>query len=59
MIGNNKYRNFDENFSLANKTAIITGATNGIGFEIAKMFARKGANIVSFDLKKSKELEQL
>ncbi|PXV95506.1 NAD(P)-dependent dehydrogenase (short-subunit alcohol dehydrogenase family) [Lachnotalea glycerini] len=58
MIVNNKYRNFDENFSLANKTAIITGATNGIGFEIAKMFARKGANIVSFDLKKSKELEQ-
>lgn len=52
----NKYQEFNENFSLQNKTAVITGATGGIGIEIAKMFARKGANIVCFDLKKSDEL---
>lgn len=44
------YRSFDENFSLAGKTAVITGAASGIGYEIAKMYARKGASIVSFDL---------
>lgn len=44
------YRNFDEDFSLEGKTAIVTGAASGIGFEIAKMYARKGANVVSFDL---------
>lgn len=53
-----KLRNFDENFSLEGKTAIVTGASNGIGIEIAKMFARKGADIVSFDLKESDELKQ-
>lgn len=52
-----KYKNFSENFSLKNKTAVITGAANGIGLEIAKMFARKGADIVSFDMKRSQELE--
>lgn len=54
----NMYRCFDENFSLEGKTAIVTGASNGIGIEIAKMFARKGANIVGFDLKESDELKK-
>lgn len=54
----NKYRNFDENYSLEGKCAIITGASNGIGMEIAKMFARKGADILSFDLKESEELKE-
>lgn len=44
------YRNFNEDFSLEGKTAIVTGAASGIGYEIAKMYARKGANVVSFDL---------
>lgn len=44
------YRSFNENFELTGKTAIITGASSGIGNEIAKMYARKGANIISFDL---------
>ena len=44
------YRNFNEDFSLAGKTAIITGAASGIGYEIAKMYARKGADVVSFDM---------
>lgn len=53
-----KYKNFNEDFLLKNKTAVITGAANGIGIEIAKMFARKGADIVSFDMKRSLELEE-
>lgn len=44
------FKGFNENFSLQGKNAIITGAANGIGFAIAKMFARKGCNIVAFDL---------
>ena len=44
------YRNFNEDFSLEGKTAIVTGAASGIGYEIAKMYARKGANVVSFDI---------
>ena len=44
------YRNFDENFTLEGKTAIVTGGASGIGYEIAKMYARKGANVVCFDL---------
>lgn len=51
------YRNFNEDFSLAGKTAIITGAASGIGYEIAKMYARKGANVVSFDLSEPKDME--
>ena len=31
---------------LANKTALITGSTSGIGLGIAKALARQGANIV-------------
>ena len=31
---------------LANKTALITGSTSGIGLGIAKSLARQGANIV-------------
>ena len=49
MSGLNKYQTFDENFSLAGKTAIITGTCGGIGIQIAKMFARKGANIAAVD----------
>ena len=37
------YRNFDENFSLEGKTAIVTGGASGIGYEIAKMYAREGS----------------
>lgn len=57
-MGDWKYKNFNEDFSLENKAAVITGAANGIGIEIAKMFARKGADIVSFDMKRSLELEE-
>lgn len=31
---------------LTNKTAIVTGASSGIGYEAAKLFASEGANVV-------------
>ena len=33
-------------FSLAGKTALITGASRGIGLAIARMYAQAGANVV-------------
>ena len=38
--------NFDINFSLENKVALITGAGRGIGKSIAHLFALKGADLV-------------
>lgn len=37
-------------FSIAGKTAIVTGAANGIGLAIARQFAEKGANVVFADM---------
>jgi len=42
--------NFDTGFGLAGKTAIVTGAANGIGEAIARMFAGKGANVLLADI---------
>ena len=35
---------------IRNKTAFVTGAEKGLGREIAKVFAREGANVVIFGL---------
>ena len=51
------FTGFNEDFSLAGKHAVISGAASGIGLEISKMFARKGADIVAFDLTEATELE--
>ncbi|MDR3211935.1 MAG: D-threitol dehydrogenase [Planctomycetota bacterium] len=44
------FQPFDENFSLKDKIALVTGAGAGIGEAISLMFARKGADIVAVDL---------
>lgn len=45
--------------SLKDKTAIVTGATRGIGKAIALMLAKEGANVVFTYLKSSQEAEEL
>jgi len=37
-------------FSIAGKTAIVTGAANGIGLAIARQFAENGANVMFADM---------
>ena len=44
--------------SFKNKTAIVTGASNGIGMEIGKKFLKAGANVVFSDYAKF-DLESL
>lgn len=41
-------------FSLDGKTAIITGAANGIGLEIARHFSDRGANVMLVDMDEEK-----
>jgi NAD(P)-dependent dehydrogenase (short-subunit alcohol dehydrogenase family) len=43
----------DLDFSLKDKTALVTGAANGIGKAIVEAFARKGANLVLVDMNDS------
>jgi NAD(P)-dependent dehydrogenase (short-subunit alcohol dehydrogenase family) len=50
-----EYRDFDKNYSLENKNAIITGGANGIGYAIALLYAEKGANVFLFDIAKNGE----
>lgn len=44
------YYGADTEFSLAGKTAIITGGAAGIGYATAEFFAKKGVNLVLADL---------
>jgi len=41
-------------FSIAGKTAIVTGAANGVGLAIARHFAGHGANVVFADMDESR-----
>lgn len=41
-------------FSIKGKTAIVTGAANGIGLAIARQFADRGANVMCADMDEKK-----
>lgn len=46
-------------FSIAGKTAIVTGAANGIGLAIGRLFAEKGANVMFADADEKALAEEL
>jgi 7-alpha-hydroxysteroid dehydrogenase len=46
-------------FSIAGKTAIVTGAANGIGLAIARQFAEKGANVMFADMDEKRLVDEL
>lgn len=45
-------------FSINGKTAIVTGAANGIGLAIARQFADRGANVMCADIDEKKLAEE-
>ncbi|MBY5971304.1 3-oxoacyl-[acyl-carrier-protein] reductase FabG [Pseudooceanicola marinus] len=46
-------------FSIAGKTAIVTGAAHGIGLAIGKLFADKGANVMFADMDEDRLRDEL
>ena len=46
-------------FSINGKTAIVTGAANGIGLAIARHFADRGANVMCADMDEKKLADEL
>lgn len=46
------------NLLLEGKTAVITGADGGIGFQIVKLFAENGANIIACTIAPSEDFER-
>ena len=50
MDQNRIYANMEHYFQLTGKTAIVTGAGNGIGRGIAQKLAGLGANVVACDI---------
>ncbi|MBI6630348.1 SDR family NAD(P)-dependent oxidoreductase [Pontibaca salina] len=46
-------------FSIAGKTAIVTGAANGIGLAIGKQFVEHGANVMFADIDEKRLAEEL
>ncbi|WP_209015960.1 SDR family NAD(P)-dependent oxidoreductase, partial [Roseibium sp. RKSG952] len=46
-------------FSIAGKTAIVTGGANGIGLAIGRHFADAGANVMFADMDEKRLLEEL
>lgn len=46
-------------FSIAGKTAIVTGAANGIGLAVARRFAEEGANVMFADMDEARLLDEI
>ena len=46
-------------FSIDGKTAIVTGAANGIGLAIARHFIECGANVMHADMDEASLLKEL
>ncbi|SIS82171.1 7-alpha-hydroxysteroid dehydrogenase [Roseivivax lentus] len=46
-------------FSIEGKTAIVTGAANGVGLAIARHFAAKGANVMFADIDEARLAEEV
>jgi len=46
-------------YSISGKTAIVTGAANGIGLAIARHFAERGANVMFADMDEERLLHEL
>jgi len=46
-------------FSISGKTAIVTGAANGIGLAIARHFADKGANVMCADMDEKRLIDEI
>ena len=46
-------------FSVAGKTAVVTGAANGVGLAVARHFAEKGANVMFADMDEAKLAEEV
>ncbi|GGD37816.1 SDR family NAD(P)-dependent oxidoreductase [Sinisalibacter lacisalsi] len=45
-------------FSISGKTAIVTGAANGVGLAIALHFAEQGANVVCADIDEARLIDE-
>ena len=45
-------------FSISGKTAIVTGAANGVGLAIARHFAEQGANVMCADMDEAKLVDE-
>ena len=46
-------------FSIEGKTAIVTGAANGVGLAIARHFVQNGANVILADMNEEKLKEEV
>ncbi|MEM8730874.1 MAG: SDR family oxidoreductase [Pseudomonadota bacterium] len=46
-------------FSISGKTAIVTGAANGIGLAIGRLFVEKGANVMFADMDEKRLKDEL
>ena len=46
-------------FSIAGKTAIVTGAANGVGLAIARHFLEQNANVVFADMDEARLVKEI